>query len=130
MFLTAAIGAVGGALIGGIKAAVKGESVKEVAKSALKGAAVGGLIGLGAGAVAGAPFKKGQPCGSVQIGVDPNTLTPTKDLSTLDPRRIHNAVKYAGDRALEVTQNGEVLQGHHRLANAIRIGKAVDVEIK
>ncbi|NLK39665.1 MAG: hypothetical protein GX303_05405 [Clostridiales bacterium] len=50
MFLTAAVGAVAGAIYGGIKAAKNGGSV---IKGALIGGAVGGLVGLGAGAAAG-----------------------------------------------------------------------------
>ena len=48
--ITAAIGAVAGAIIGGVRAASAGKSVWE---GALGGAALGGLIGLGAGAAAG-----------------------------------------------------------------------------
>lgn len=50
MFVTAAIGAVAGAVWGGIKAYRSGKSIW---KGALKGAAIGGLVGLGAGAFSG-----------------------------------------------------------------------------
>ena len=77
----------------------------------------------------GVPFKTGQRIGTIQYGVDPNTLIPKKNLKTLDPNRIKSAVKYAGDQALEVSRNGYIQQGHHRAADAIAHGRAVDVEI-
>lgn len=77
----------------------------------------------------GVPFKTGGKIGSIQIGVNPNTLIPTKDLNTLNPLRIADAVKYAGNQALEVTSGGTILQGHHRVADAIAKGRPVDVII-
>jgi len=65
----------------------------------------------------------------VQEGVDPNTLKPGKKLDTLDPNRQKNAVKYAGDKPIIVDRNGNVLDGHHRLNDAIKNGSAVDVQI-
>lgn len=37
---------------------------------------------------------------SVQEGINPNSLIPTKDLSTLDNRRLKNAVRYGGDKPI------------------------------
>jgi hypothetical protein len=77
----------------------------------------------------GVAFKAGQPLGTIQEGVNPKTLIPAKDLSKLDPKRISDAVKYAGDKALEVSRGGVIQQGHHRLAHALKTGRAVDVII-
>ncbi|RXE57502.1 ParB N-terminal domain-containing protein [Acetivibrio mesophilus] len=65
----------------------------------------------------------------MQEGVDPTTLKPTKNLRTLDPIRQKNAVKYAGDKPIIVDKNGKVLDGHHRLKDAIEKGRDVDVQI-
>ena len=65
---------------------------------------------------------------SVQEGVNPNSLIPTKDLSTLDNQRMQNAVKYGGEPII-VDNLGNVLDGHHRLKYAIKNNKAVDVSI-
>lgn len=73
----------------------------------------------------GEPFQPGKT--GFQLGVDPNTLTPTKDLSTLDPKRVADAVKYAGDQLIEVGITGRILDGHHRVLDAILSGRAVDV---
>ena len=187
--ITAAIGAVAGAIIGGCIAASRGENVWAGIGI---GAAAGGLVGLGAGAAAGAllagsvtastaavatgagtlattvatggvgagaayvannvsqaasnftsdislifnsvpsnpgvdfvPGKTGY-----QYGVNPNTLIPSKDLSTLDPQRIANAVKYAGDQLIRVGRTGIILDGHHRVADAIANGRAIDVFVE
>ncbi len=77
----------------------------------------------------GVPFKPGQQVGKTQEGVDPNTLIPQKVLSSLDSRRIKDAVKFAGDQAIEVSTIGVIQQGHHRVADAIANGRAVDVVI-
>ena len=66
---------------------------------------------------------------SVQEGVNPNSLIPSKDLDSLDSQRMNNAVKYAGDKPIVVNKNGVVLDGHHRLKYAIMNNKAVDVTI-
>ncbi|MHB8064410.1 MAG: RHS repeat-associated core domain-containing protein, partial [Ruminiclostridium sp.] len=66
---------------------------------------------------------------TVQEGVNPNTLKPGKNLDNLDPQRQKNAVKYAGDKPIIVDRNGNVLDGHHRLNDAIKNGRAVDVQI-
>ena len=65
----------------------------------------------------------------VQEGVDPNTLNPGKNLNTLDPIRQKNAVKYAGDKPIIVDRKGNVLDGHHRLKDAIENSRAVDIQI-
>lgn len=90
------------------------------------------LVGVGKAAekAIGKTFQIGQGIGTIQIGVDPRTLISMKDLSTLDPKRMADAIKYAGSQAIEVTTYGEVLNGHHRLAYAIMNGQAVDVVIK
>ena len=77
------------------------------------------------------PGKDFQPNGpNVQLGVNPNTLTPTKDLSTLSPYRMNNAVKYGGNQAISVTNTGVILDGHHRVAHAIKNGQMVDVIVE
>lgn len=53
-----------------------------------------------------------------QYGVDPNTLTPIKDLSKLDPQRMADAIKYGGDHAVRVGRTGIIQDGHHRVADA------------
>jgi len=81
----------------------------------------------GASKTIGKPFD---PNGKVvQEGVDPNTLKPGKKLDTLDPKRQKDAVKYGGDKPIIVDRNGNVLDGHHRLNDAIQNGRAVDVQI-
>jgi hypothetical protein len=77
----------------------------------------------------GVPFQPGGHIGSIQYGVNPNTLIPQKILSTLDPQRIQDAVKFAGNKALEVSRSGIIQQGHHRAAGAIANGRTVDVVI-
>jgi len=77
----------------------------------------------------GVPFDPSHPSGHVQIGVDPRTLRPVKDLNSLDQQRLANAEKFARDQSIEVNRRGEVLQGHHRLKNAIDHGRVVDVVI-
>ncbi|MDR1203325.1 MAG: hypothetical protein LBL58_17080 [Tannerellaceae bacterium] len=75
----------------------------------------------------GMPFN---PSGSkVQIGVDPNSLTPGKDLSTLDPTRRKNAVKYGGDHTIIVDRSGRILDGNHRLLDALLNGRSIDIQI-
>lgn len=78
--------------------------------------------------VLGKKFKENGA--KVQIGVDPNSLKPVKDLRTLDPKRMKSAIKYGGDHVIVVNRSGEVLDGHHRLKYAIEHEKAVDVEIR
>lgn len=66
----------------------------------------------------------------IQTGVDPNTLIPAKDLSTLSPQRINNAVKYGGGQAIYVNSAGVILDGHHRVAYAIASGQAIDIFVE
>ena len=64
-----------------------------------------------------------------QEGVNPNSLKPSKDLSTLDTTRMKNAVQYAENKPIIVDEKGSVLDGHHRLKFAIDNNKPVDVSI-
>ena len=101
---------------------------------------IGGLIGAANGYdVARAqlpqktlnPGKDFQPNGpSIQEGVNPNTLTPTKNLSMLSPQRMQNAIKYGGNQAISVTSTGVILDGHHRVAYAIKNRQMVDVVVE
>ncbi|HAN20490.1 MAG TPA: hypothetical protein DCP51_02245 [Clostridiales bacterium] len=75
-------------------------------------------------------FNKGQPVGSIQRNVNPNTLIPTKILSTLDPQRIKNAWEYYGEQAIEVYRNGVIIEGHHRVAFAIMNELPVVVKVR
>ncbi|MDD4096862.1 MAG: hypothetical protein PHP22_11560 [Oscillospiraceae bacterium] len=75
----------------------------------------------------GPDFKPNGP--AVQEGINPNSLIPKKDLSTLDPARMADAIKYAGNRPIIVDKSGAVLDGHHRLAYAIKNNQAVDASI-
>ena len=76
----------------------------------------------------GKPFVPGKT--GFQFGVDPNTLTPTKNLASLSPQRIADAVKYGGDHAVIVGRTGRILDGHHRVADAILSGRAIDVFVQ
>lgn len=73
-------------------------------------------------------FKPGQT--GLQYGVDPNTLTPVKDLADLDPYRMSNAVKYGINQAVKVVKTGIIYDGHHRVANAIKNGRTIDVFVE
>ena len=76
----------------------------------------------------GVPFEPNKV--GFQYGVDPNTLTPTKNLSTLDPHRLSDAVKYGGNHAIQVGKSGIIQDGHHRVADAIANGRAIDVYVE
>ena len=65
----------------------------------------------------------------VQMGINPNSLHPTKDLNTLDNKRLMESIKHAGDKPIIVDSQGNVLDGHHRLKYAIINNCAVDVSI-
>ena len=104
------------------------------------GAAVGGAGGLAMSKGAsssktsnvssksvGKPFNPKGP--KLQIGVDPKTLTPSKNLKTLDPIRLRDAEIFGRDQALRVYRNGVIEDGNHRLANALAKNRAVDVSI-
>lgn len=76
----------------------------------------------------GKPFEPGKT--GFQYGVNPNTLTPQKDLATLDPKRMADAIKFAGDQSIRVGRTGIILDGHHRVADAIMNGRAIDVFVE
>ena len=75
----------------------------------------------------GKPFDPKGP--KVQIGVDPKTLTPSKNLASLDSYRLKNAEIFGRDQALSVYRNGVIEDGNHRLANALANNRSVDVVI-
>jgi hypothetical protein len=77
----------------------------------------------------GNAFQRGKKLGSIQEGVNPKTLTPAKDLEKLNPSRLRDAAQYARDKAIEVTSNGTIRDGHHRVKNAIDAGRAVDTVV-
>ena len=76
----------------------------------------------------GKAFKEGKI--GIQYGIDPNTLTPQKDLNSLDPQRMADAVKFAGDQSIIVSRTGIIQNGHHRVADAIINGRAVDIFVE
>lgn len=73
----------------------------------------------------GKPFEPGKT--GFQYGVNPNTLTPQKRLDTLDSKRMADAIKYAGDQSIRVGRTGIIQDGHHRVADAIMNGRAIDI---
>ena len=75
----------------------------------------------------GVPFDPNGP--DLQIGVNPNTLIPTKNLDSLDPNRLKMVSKTGQNQSIKVYRNGVIYDGHHRVKNAIRNQSAVDVEI-
>ena len=75
----------------------------------------------------GKPFDPDGP--RIQEGVDPHTLTPTKDLSTLNPQRLQQVQQYGMNQSIEVYRDGTVADGHHRLRLALENNAAVDVNI-
>jgi hypothetical protein len=77
----------------------------------------------------GVPFRPGQPSGSYQLGVNPRTLKPRKGSAGLDERRLLAVAEHARGQAVEVSQSGFILDGHHRAAVAIREGRPVDVVV-
>ena len=76
----------------------------------------------------GKPFEAGKT--GIQQGVNPNTLIPQKDLSTLNPQRMANAVRFGGDQAVRVGRTGIIQDGHHRVADAIMNGRAIDIFVE
>lgn len=76
----------------------------------------------------GKPFEAGKT--GLQNGIDPNTLIPQKDLTTLNPQRMANAIKYGGDQAVRVGRTGIIQDGHHRVADAIMNGRAIDIFVE
>ena len=73
---------------------------------------------------------------SYQEGVDPRSVAfkPRKNLKKLDPTRlakVESLVQSGKVRdTVEILRNGQVQQGHHRLANAIKHKRTIDVIIK
>ena len=118
-----------------------GEAIGGETGAAVAGYAYDGVVlaaGLYAGKVSipqktvpanpGNAFKPGVT--GFQYGVNPNTLTPTKNLSNLDPQRITNAVRYGGNQSITAGLTGKIYDGHHRVADAIRNGRAIDVFVQ
>ena len=64
-----------------------------------------------------------------QMGVDPHTIIPSKDLSSLSKYRLKMAEKYGREQAITVFRNGVVEDGNHRLANAISHHRPIDIFI-
>jgi hypothetical protein len=79
----------------------------------------------------GEPFTPGShDRNTILYGIDPLTLKAQKDLNDLSPERLHAVDR--DDRKfqlIEVTKDGVVRDGHHRLKLAIQEGRAVDVII-
>ena len=63
------------------------------------------------------------------MGVDPHTIIPSKDLSSLSKYRLKMAEKYGREQAITVFRNGVVEDGNHRLANAISHHRPIDIFI-
>ena len=76
----------------------------------------------------GKPFEPGKT--GFQYGVDPNTLIPQKNLATLDPKRMADAIKFGGDQSIRVGRTGIIQDGHHRVADAIKNGRAIDIFVE
>jgi RHS repeat-associated protein len=76
----------------------------------------------------GDAFNPNNTSGS-QVGVDGRTVTPSKDLNTLDRGRL-DSVERLGDNTVTVDRNGRVLDGHHRLKNSIDRNRAIDLIIR
>ncbi|MCL2086494.1 MAG: hypothetical protein FWH05_02725 [Oscillospiraceae bacterium] len=72
----------------------------------------------------------------VQLGVDPRSevFKPRKDLSRLNKQNLATIEKLVQERklhdAVTISRDGTILEGHHRLANAIKNGRAIDVIIE
>ncbi len=65
----------------------------------------------------------------IQTGVNPKTLKPRKDLSSLDKGRLKRVEEFGRDQAIDVERSGVVRQGHHRIRNAIDRGRSIDVNV-
>jgi len=79
----------------------------------------------------GSPFKINGD--KIQYCVDPNTLKPVKNLKNLKNApdfqiRLKNAQEFGGP--IEVDSYGNILDGHHRLYNALQNNLPIDVIIK
>ena len=75
----------------------------------------------------GVPFVPGQPVGSTQTGVDPNTLR-AGDQKTLDPRSYPRPSE--DNITSQVNSEGYLTNTTHRTTQAIDDRRPVDVEIK
>ena len=105
------------------------------------------LVGLGAGASAakmsaskmsnpkistpknsGVPFKTGQRVGTVQVGVDPNTLKINRRLLPEKMKAIEIEARRNGgiNRMVQVYSDGLIYDGNHRAAYGRKTGGAVD----
>ena len=101
------------------------------------GAILAGVDAFTTSKVSSATIKKSENLGKpfnpngnkVQIGVDPRTITPSKDLSNLDLQRLRNAEIYGRDQAISVYRNGVVEDGNHRLKNALTYKRSIDISI-
>ena len=74
------------------------------------------------------PFKTGQKVGTVQIGVNPNTLKINRPILPDKMKAIKFEAKLNGgiNRPIQVYSNGVIYDGNHRVAYARQIGAAVD----
>ena len=79
-------------------------------------------------ASSGVPFKTGQKVGTVQIGVNPNTLKINRPILPDKMKAIKFEAKLNGgiSRPIQVYSNGVIYDGNHRVAYARQIGAAVD----
>jgi len=51
-------------------------------------------------------------------------------LTSLNPKRIADAVKFGGDHAVIVSRSGIIQDGHHRVADAIKNGRVIDIFVE
>ena len=59
------------------------------------------------------------------------TASATSNTAIQDiTKRIADAVKYARDQLIRVGKTGIILDGHHRVADAIANGRAIDVFVE
>ncbi len=103
-------------------------TVSEVVGSGVLAGGLSYLSTLSKPSNPGKAFKEGKI--GIQYGIDPNTLTPQKDLNSLAPQRMADAVKFAGDQSIIVSRTGIIQNGHHRVADAIINGRAVDIFVE
>ena len=76
----------------------------------------------------GTPFKTGQRNGTVQVGVDPNTLKISRPILPAKMKAIKMEAQLNGgiNRYVEVYSDGLIYDGNHRVAYAQQTGGAVD----
>ena len=120
-------------LVNGKDPTLEGVLVAGITAGVLAGASkgIGNKIANNAATKAngvGRSFQTGQQVGTTQIGVNPKTLIPNG--RTLLPSKLAGAEKYGRDLAIDVYSNGIIYDGHHRVANAIRYGRSVDVFVR